>query len=201
MMGDAGWFRTTRDAFAHKMARCRTEVEMEKKREILSDNRRREELSFSYLNAISAAEGIACQREDHDAHDVDATIKKWVKRPSDNREIKVSAGIQLKSTSKQLTETETTIHYPLDQDNLNDLRLDAIPPSYVALLVLPRDEREWIRLTVDELCIRKCMYIKSLKGFSENGNTSGTTIIFDKKEDLLTADKLNSILIEIAEAL
>ncbi len=175
---------------------------MEKKREILSDNRRREELSFSYLNAVSAAKGIACQREGHDAHDVDATIKKWVKRPSDNREIKVSAGIQLKSTSKQLTETETTIHYPLDQDNLNDLRLDAIPPSYVALLVLPRDEREWLRLTVDELCIRKCMYIKSLKEeFLENDNKYGTTIVFDKKEDLLTADKLNSILIEIAEAI
>ena len=174
---------------------------MEKKREILSNNRRKEELSFSYLNIVSASQGIACQREDHDAHDVDATIKKWVRRPSDNREIKVSAGIQLKSTSQQLTETETTIHYSLEQDNLDDLRLNAIPPSYVALLVLPRDETEWIRLTEDELCVRKCMYIKSLKGFSENDNTSRTTIVFDKIEDLLTADKLNSILIEIAEAI
>lgn len=170
----------------------------DKKIEILPEKKVEEELSFSYLNAIASSVGIACERAFHDSHDADATLKK-VMQNSDNRPFRVSIGIQLKSTCKILMEDDSSIHYFLEQDNYDDLRIGSVDPMFLAVLVLPSEKSEWIRLTPQELCIRKCMYIKSLKDYPESGNTSGKTIKFDKAADLLTFEKLNEIFTKIAE--
>lgn len=170
-----------------------------KKIEILPEKKVEEELSFSYLNAIASSHGIACERAFHDSHDADVTLKKRVMRKRDNRPIRVSIGIQLKSTCQALTEDESSVHYFLEQDNYDDLRISSVDPMFLAVLVLPSEKSEWIRLTPQELSIRKCMYIKSLKDYPESGNLSGKTIIFDKAADLLTSEKLNEIFMKIAE--
>jgi len=158
---------------------------------------RKEELSFSYLNALCAYGSIDLTRITHDDDSRDAEIKKWVMR-KDGTKIHSSLHIQLKSTSTELREDGEYISYPLKIKNYNDLIADSTTPVILALFVLPNDENEWLKHTICELVIKRCMYWISLSGNKPAGNDGNITIHIPKNQ-FVDCEALVNLLQKVAE--
>ncbi|GHV28798.1 hypothetical protein FACS1894167_06810 [Synergistales bacterium] len=126
------------------------------------DTKRKEELSKSYLNAVCAVKGIAMEVQGHDDDGIDVILQKSIHR-KDGHPYNARIGVQLKSTTIALKQAKGKISYPLEKKNYDDLRRPATIKPYLFLLILPKDEKEWIQQSVEELIIRKCMYWIDLK--------------------------------------
>ena len=139
------------------------------------ETNRKEELSVSYLNALCAYANIDMEQMKHDDDSRDVMIKTLITR-KDGIPIHTSLQIQLKSTSQNLTVKDGVIHYPLKIKNYNDLKADTTVPIILALLILPEKENDWLKHTVDELIIRKCMYWIDLSKYPEVDNEKTVTV-------------------------
>jgi len=139
------------------------------------ETRRKEELSISYLNALCAYAKIDMEIMKNDDDSRDVLIKKLVTR-KDGTPIYSSFNMQLKSTSQKLTVKDNLIHYELKIKNYNDLTAATMTPIILALLVLPQEESDWLKHTVDELVIKKCMYWIDLSKHPPVDNTESVTI-------------------------
>ena len=152
------------------------------------DKQKKEEyLSIAYLRTIAAEAGVLFSIDPEDSDSVDVHLKKHI----DEIDFDATIGIQLKATSSRnnYTEDEEYIHYKLKTKNYNDLRRLASEDKYLALLILPEDENDWIDQKIEELIIRRIMYWVSLKGFPLSNNNSTTTIKIPKIQ-VLSKDSL-----------
>lgn len=160
------------------------------------DTKRKEELSFSYLNALCSYEGIALEIQKHDDDGIDAIIKKDVETSSGK--YKSSLAVQLKASSTQWVDKAEYIKYPLKVKNFNDLTTRSVIPQALFLFTLPKDEEAWIKHDIDQLIIRKCMYWCSFSGKGGSSNSSSVTIKIPKEQVVCPAS-LSDLLIKIAE--
>lgn len=163
----------------------------------MTDNIRKEELSFSYLNAICAYSGISMQIQRRDDDGLDVMVKKTITR-LDGHRYNAQLGIQLKSTSIQLPETKLDIKYKLKIKNYNDLTMKSSNQTILALLILPKLETEWINWSINELMIRKCMYWICLREYEESSNSETVTLSIPKA-NVLSSISLLKLLSTIAE--
>ena len=158
----------TWDAFAHKMARCRTEVEMEKTEQM-------QQFSLAFVYAIAAQAGCNHSEPAVDDHSVDLTLSKnmsghlW-----DDPEIK----IQMKSTHQNLRCCDGVLKYDLHNiKNYNDLRKTNLQIQRILVLVrMPENPNDWIHYQNDHIELYRDVYWVSLKGLKETKNTAGVTI-------------------------
>ena len=82
---------------------------------------------------------------------------------------------QAKATTRDVVK-ESYIHFPLPIKNYDDLRIDAINPRILIVLIMPGETQEWVNQTDDQLCLRHCAYWMSLKGQPTSKNTFTVTV-------------------------
>jgi hypothetical protein len=163
------------------------------------DSNRKEDLSESYMEAIAAINGIAMTRNRRDENGIDVFLSRDIVR-EDGVEIGVTVEFQLKSTSLELRHNrKSLISYDLKSKNYRDLKRESTNQRFLALLVLPNVEQEWLTCNAQELIMRKCMYYKSLKDLPEKTNKGKTVVHFDAKNDLLTPESLLKLMQKVAE--
>lgn len=160
----------------------------------------KEDLSICYLKMIAATNGIALDSISHDEDSVDAVIKKKINLDKMDFWFNSQISVQLKSTSSisQYSIGESEVTYRLKTKNYNDLCLPATMPSILALLILPKDQEEWIQWTPEELMMKGKMYWFNLQKCKPSDN-KGTVSIKIPLENILNNETINHLLERVAE--
>lgn len=166
-----------------------------------SDNssQAKEDLSISFICALCANAGIDYEICRHDQDSTDGIIKKIVFLGNGEPYLS-SVRVQLKSTNSksQYDIDNKNVHYRLKAKNYNDMCMRSLTKVILCLLILPEDDKDWIKVSSDELIIRGCMYWRDFDGCSPTDNKSTINIEIDKN-NIVTSDVLKNILINIAK--
>jgi len=83
--------------------------------------------------------------------------------------------LQLKCTSRDVL-SESSVRYPLNLKNYNDLRINALVPRILVVVLVPENLADWLVQSEDELLMRHCGYWVSLRGLPETPNTTTVTV-------------------------
>lgn len=160
-----------------KIARGRLALDM------LSEEKIREELSIAYLHAVAARAGYAWEPTRVDLDGIDGWIRSRGRISADARIHSPMIGFQLKATST-IQGSSDPIGFALKQKNYDDLRKQYAEPRYLALLLLPEDPEDWLKLDANEMVMRRCMYWHSLAKAAGTDNASSTTVYLSRNNVL-----------------
>lgn len=154
---------------------------------LLTTEYRKEALSRAYVQAVAAAAGYDTSNDYFDTDGVDLRVcAGGVMRPA--------IDLQLKATVN-LNPVDGHYRFQLNRRNYDLLRIQTQTPRVLVVLDLPRDEDQWIKVTTDELALRRCAYWLSLMGADETDNRSSVTVripmenVFDVKNLRLIMDR------------
>lgn len=159
----------------------------------------KEDIHISYLLSVCASANISLDLQRHDSDSTDGIIKKTIQL--DNGEKYMSSlRIQLKCTSSasQFTDKGNQIQYKLKVKNYNDLCTKCTTPIILGLLVLPENEKDWVKWSEKELLINGCMYWADFSNELPSENKNSITVNIDKN-NLINKDTLLEILKKIAK--
>lgn len=162
----------------------------------MNDKLFEEDLSISYLRAVAAQAKVTFELRHRDENSIDVHLSKLTTTDEGNQ-FYALFNVQLKATYSDYTETATTINYPLNVKNYNDLRRPSSNSIILCLLILPKDCSNWISQTPKELCLKKCMYWISLKDFPETHNKTTVTIDIPKT-NVVTVEALEKMIHDVA---
>ena len=136
---------------------------------LLSDDDVESALSIAYVHAVAALAGYTCGEPpgpDRDSVDIQVSAGGHM-RPKVDFQLKASIA---------LTGDLDNFNYPLKMKNYNDLRVPTQTPRALIVLDLPRDPSEWLKISVDEMIIKRAAYWCSLAGLPEVTNATKKTI-------------------------
>ena len=134
----------------------------------MTPNMQMEQLSLAYIRAVAADAGCQVTRPDPDIDSVDgALMASFGRRPR--------IEFQAKATTQDVLSGDS-IHFPLPVKNYDDLRIDAVLPRILIVLLMPGETTQWVRQTDEELCLRHCAYWMSIRGAPQSPNTSSVTV-------------------------
>ena len=156
--------------------------------EFMNMNQMKARFSLAYISAVASQAGIKVDEVTVDDDSVDGVLS-----ASFGRRPKIE--FQAKASARNLAR-HGDIHFPLSIKNYEELRLDAINPRILIVLLMPDAPDDWITQTGDALCMRHCAYWMSILGSPEKPNADNVTVhlpmtnMFDK--DSLTAMMLNT---------
>jgi Domain of unknown function (DUF4365) len=153
------------------------------------------ELAYAYLHAVAARLGVACEvaQRISDNHAVDARLHVVGKLASNYGLARLSVDVQIKSCSRELTQTETRLSYPLPKVQYDKLRAtDANSPLLLILFILPKNADKWLSLDEGSLVSRKCAYWVSLYGAGPV--TVDTPTVYMPKANLVSIDGMRTLL-------
>lgn len=144
------------------------------------------ELSYAYLHAVASAARASCISATRleDNHGIDANLTVFGPFLSDPDRFEVDIKIQLKATTKDLTESDDEISYPFSGIAQYD-KLRAVgtnPFKILVLLQLPKHEDDWINISADQLIIRRCARWVSLRGAHSSTNKTSETVYVPKSQ-------------------
>ena len=145
-----------------------------------------EEISLSYFAALASKLNIVVNVNRNDQNGVDATAS-FSTFTDDGLPFDIDANFQLKSVyskSNYYFDREGNLVYKLKVKNYNDLVKLTITPRYLAVLLLPENEDDWVDVSLNELTLRQRMYYISLKGRAPSTNDSTVTITIPKENIL-----------------
>lgn len=137
--------------------------------EILTHNDRAEALSRAYISAVVAGAGYTLAPQDFDRDGVDVQIRA-------GGAMHPSLDLQLKATARLNRADDGEFRYPLRRRNYDLLQAPALVPRLLVVLDLPKDENQWLSVSVDELVIRRCAYWADLRGLPETDNEESVTV-------------------------
>lgn len=128
---------------------------------------------------------------------IDATITAWGHFPPSYK-IEVDFKVQLKATVKSPADGGQHLSYFLtDLGRYDDLRSATCTPRILTVLFLDAAPEEWLKLTSEQMTMKKSAYWCSLRGAPESTNKSGQTIYLPKS-NLLTPSSLLTLVGQIA---
>lgn len=159
----------------------------------------KEDIHISYLLSVCASANISLDLQRHDSDSTDGIIKKTIELDSGEKYMS-SLRIQLKCTSSasQFTDKGNQIQYKLKVKNYNDLCTKCTTPIILGLLVLPENEKDWVKWSEKELLINGCMYWADFSTELPSENKNSITVNIDKN-NLINKDTLLEILRKIAK--
>ncbi|MEH1786699.1 MAG: DUF4365 domain-containing protein [Nostoc sp.] len=117
-------------------------------------NQQKEQFSITYIRAIAAVAGYSLYRPEVDNDSVDLGI---VSRGGTGKILSPRLELQLKCTAREIS-NENYIKYPLNLKNYNELKINALVPRILVVVLIPEKITDWIKQTEDELCLRYCAY-------------------------------------------
>ena len=155
-----------------------------------------EQLSYAYMHLIASRAGFAWERVTIDKDGIDGRVhaKGIVAEGAVLQSPHLA--FQVKSTTL-LEASADPIAYALEQKNYDGLRGRYAEPRYLALLLLPSDEGEWLHTTPDALILRRCLYWCSLRSAPASGNNTKTTVYLPRTQ-VLDAEALMQLMIYAA---
>ena len=134
-----------------------------------------EDLSLAYLRAVVAKVGLTYDLPMRD-FGIDGTTSRITRKHGRLVPSGVRLDVQLKSSINATVENDY-VSYELDIRAYEILRDDtAESPRILVLLILPKDEREWIEQDEERLIMRKCAYWISIRGYAGTANLKSITI-------------------------
>jgi hypothetical protein len=104
-----------------------------------------------------------------------------------------SLGLQLKATINLGDAAGGVFRFPLRRRNYDLLRLPTQVPRLLVVLSLPRDEVQWLRVTAEELILRRCAFWASLSGRPDTENQESVTIPIPE-ENRLDVESLRTLM-------
>jgi hypothetical protein len=135
---------------------------------LLSNQDREEALSCAYVSAVAAGAGYTTARQNYDRDSVDITFAAGgLMRPRIDAQLKASIN---------LTPVGDVYKIVLKKKNYDELRGPTQTPRILVALALPKDENQWLNISLDELIIRKCAVWASLKGMPDIESQASITI-------------------------
>ena len=162
-----------------------------------------EELSKGYLEMIANRNGYFnfCGRD----YGTDLMIRKA--RACTTRKRYLTQGkaidIQVKATLdhnvRHLTDaSKPYVKYDLEAKNYNDLidrsqENGAFIPLFLVVFILPQERSAWMRLTPEELIVKKCAYWYQIHGGAKQSDNSSTVTITIPKGNIISADFYDSL--------
>lgn len=130
----------------------------------------KESIGQAYVRAVVAKAGFNIAVSEHD-YGVDGLIKDVANRGGRHFETGFGINFQLKSSVDVILEDDFVV-YDLESKNYNDLVFETgMLPNILVLLVMPRDEQQWVSVGRDQLSIRHCAWWCSLAGLDPTENT------------------------------
>ena len=148
-------------------------------------NDRKALLSLAYIAAVAARAGYQIVEPRLDKDSVDGILM-----GDEGRRPRVE--FQAKATARGILKT-AHLAYPLPLKNYDDLRADTIVPRLLIVVVLPRQEANWLRHSERELRLRRCGYWLSLAGMSDVANTTSVTVNLPRSQ-VFEAEQLAALM-------
>ncbi len=147
---------------------------------------------MAYLRAVVAKVGMTYDLPMRD-FGIDGTISRIARKQGRLVPSGVRLDVQLKSSINAAIEDDY-VTYELEIRAYEVLRDDAAEiPRILVLLILPKDEREWIEQDEEGLIMRKCAYWISLRGQPETANYRSITIRIPRR-NLFSIENLRDIM-------
>ncbi len=151
-----------------------------------------EALSRVYVEAIAAKAGLISSVPNYD-YGIDVCLRSVRLRGRRHTDAGGQLDVQLKSTT-HATLTETHVVYDLDVKAHDDLREEGDNcPRILVLLVLPKDDADWLAQSEDELAWRRCAYWFSLRGAEATPATT-TVRISIPRENVFSVETVQTML-------
>ena len=131
--------------------------------------KRKEQFNVAYVGAIAAQVGINNARTEVDDDSVDVYL---VGKNYSGRIRNPQIQLQLKCTSQNLV-SGAVIKFQLKRKNYDDLRGEnVLCPRYLAVLMVPHNENEWIEHSNDGMLLRHSCYWVSIRDLPAISNES-----------------------------
>jgi hypothetical protein len=160
----------------------------------MEENEQKQQLSFAYLHAVASAAGFVVQAQDVDNDSVDRAIlaRGWVHEKSVVRSPRIE--VQMKSTARDpLRASERSLLFRLSKKNYDDLRLRAMAPRLLVVLLLPRDPGQWIEQDDDRVLSSYAAYYVSLFGLPETHHRGKVPMELPRK-NLFSVENLRRLM-------
>ena len=155
----------------------------------MTPNMQMEQLSMAYIRAVAASAGYQISKPEPDTDSVDGVLMASFGR-------KPQLNFQAKATTQDFR-IGSELHFPLSIKNYNDLRADTLIPRILIVLLMPREQAQWMNQTDEELCLRRCAYWVCLADRPDTTNTSSVTVevptsnVFDHEQLVDLMQKVN----------
>ena len=129
-----------------------------------------EQFSFAYVRAVAAHADCAVTDNHYpDINSKDGTISAdWGRR-------RPKIDFQAKATSQDVLR-DGSVRFRLPRSDYDNLRRRDMIPHILIVLLMPKDDADWLNQTSEELTMRRCAYWKSLEGMGERPNVSTVTV-------------------------
>jgi hypothetical protein len=183
------WLLLTIDRVLKKPAATDLENGFELKFSIMDINQQKEQFSITYIRAIASVAVYSLYRLEIDNDSVDLGI---ISRGGTGKIILPRLELQLKCTARNFLE-ENYLKYPLMLKNYNDLRINALVPRILVVVLVPEKITDWIRQTEEVLCLKYCAYWVSLHGMPDTTNITNVTVEVPRINQF-TPDALQAII-------
>lgn len=136
----------------------------------MTPEKRMEQFSFAYVRAVAAHAGCAVTDNLYpDLNSVDGSIS------ADLLDRHPQINFQAKATSQDVL-GDGEIRFRLQIDDYKDLRRRDTVPKILIVLLMPKEEADWLSQTDEELRMRRCAYWMSLEGMPQSSNVSTVTV-------------------------
>lgn len=153
-------------------------------------SQQKEQFSVSYLRAVAAVAGYTLYEPTVDDDSVDWQI---AARGTADTPRRPRVELQLKCSARDILRPET-VRFPLEIKNYEDLRTDnLLVPRILIVVFVPRDVRDWIRHSEEELALRHCGYWSSLRGEPPVQNQGTITVSLPRSQQF-TPEALKQIM-------
>ncbi|WP_347566224.1 DUF4365 domain-containing protein [Scytonema sp. UIC 10036] len=148
---------------------------------------------MAYIRAITAVAGYSLYRPEVDNDSIDLGI---VSRGGTGKILSPRLELQLKCTARDILD-DNSIKYTLNLKNYNDLKINALVPRILVVVLVPEKITDWLKQTEDELCLKHCAYWISLREMPDTENTTNVTIEIPRSNQLIS-DALQAIIQRIS---
>ncbi|MFO7775162.1 MAG: DUF4365 domain-containing protein [Candidatus Hydrogenedentota bacterium] len=132
-------------------------------------NQQKQQFSFAYVRAVTAAAGCAVSEPSVDDDSVDLQI-------AGRRGMRPRLEAQLKCTADTVL-TSDAFSYALPIKNYDDLRApEFMVPRILVVVRVPENVDEWTEVTDERLLMRRCGYWKSLRDMPDRDNQATVSV-------------------------
>ena len=135
-----------------------------------------EVLQTGYLHAVAAAAGCALGKPFPDVHGTDYNVSHGSAEHTTDTVAEIK--IQMKATStvaRDIISTKKDFAFQLDNKDLSKLNVSPVHVTrLLVVLLLPKDQSEWLQASHEELTLRHCAYWVNLEGVPVTGQEKTT---------------------------
>ncbi|RBI74013.1 DUF4365 domain-containing protein [Roseovarius sp. TE539] len=160
--------------------------------QLLSENDKKEQLSFVYASAVATACGYTFSTQNLDRDSTDITISSRSSR-------RASIAFQLKCTSSPDWD-EDVLKYQLKAKNYNDLVAPRQTPLLLLVMELPPEPEDWLSISREQLVLKRCAWWVSIIGQPETDKGSKQVRIprsnlfgIDAMQELIKKSETNAL--------